>query len=111
MLYTGRQTSNRDRNPKKMKLSPILIVITFLAITLFTLSGCNSQQELKDEELKVVWQKYYGRYFEESFYEKLTSNQRKELMKEIAEEYSISYNQLMYSLKSKYPQKFDKLFY
>ncbi len=90
-----------------MKQIALIILILLLTIC----AGCSNELALSDKQIDYIWNQYHSKEFYEGFYEKLSSNQRKKIMKEVAEENSIDFAALMLTLQEKSPDKYSVLFY
>jgi len=100
------KTDTDKRHFHRIHISLILL----LGVALM-LSGCSRQVTLSKSEINALWQLYYAREFTESLEEKLSSEQRKAIMKEVASENRLDYAQIMVQLQSSDPDRFQKLFY
>jgi len=90
------------------KVRSLFAVMIFFVLVL---SGCSRQITLSKAEVNAIWQLYYAREFTESLEEKLSSEQRKEIIKALAAENRLDYAQIMVQLRNNDPDRFEKLFY
>lgn len=104
MKYQILQKILKTRIPAKTEIVLVLGVLLLIA-------GCTRRVTLSANETAVIWQLYYSREFIESLEEKLSSEQRKQILQDIAERNSLDYTQMMSQLRDNDPKRFENLFY
>ena len=73
------------------------------------LPGCGNSG-VSDHEYSLVWQIYLSREFEEGFFEKLSSEQKKRMFYEAAGKAGADIDSLASYMREKYPQVYPKIF-
>ena len=71
--------------------------------------GCGSSA-VSEHEYSLVWQIYSSREFEEGFFEKLSSEQRRKLFYEAANKAGADIDGLGAYMKDRHPQAYSQIF-
>ena len=90
---------------KRLKTA-ILIAAGFMILTL---PGCGASA-VSEHEYNLVWQIYSSREFEEGFFEKLSSEQKRKLFYEAADKAGSDINGLGAYMKDRHPQAYSQIF-
>ena len=90
---------------KRLKTA-IMIAAGFMILTL---PGCGSSA-VSEHEYSLVWQIYSSREFEEGFFEKLSSEQRRKLFYEAANKAGADIDGLGAYMKDRHPQAYSQIF-
>ena len=89
---------------KRLKTA-IMIAAGFMILTL---PGCGSSA-VSEHEYSLVWQIYSSREFEEGFFEKLSSEQKKKIFFEAADKAGADIHELSSYMKDRYPQAYSQI--
>lgn len=90
---------------KRLKTA-IMIAAGFMILTL---PGCGASA-VSEHEYNLVWQIYSAREFEEGFFEKLSSEQKRKLFYEAADKAGVDINGLGAYMKDRHPQAYSQIF-
>ena len=80
---------------------PLLLALFF--------AGCGGQP-VGDREFSAVWRDYLQREFEESFDENQSISQREKILREVARNYKINFEDLRLYMMKNQPEKHKKIF-
>lgn len=78
-------------------------------ITILSTTGCG-RAKVSDAEYGLVWQIYTSREFEDGFYEKLSSEQKRKIFSEAASKAGVDVSGLASFMKEQHPQAYSQIF-
>ena len=90
---------------KRRVKTAVLIIAGFMMLTL---PGCG-RSGVSEQTYSLVWQLYTSREFEEGFFEKLSSEQKKKIFFEAADKAGADIHELSSYMKDRYPQAYSQI--
>ncbi|MFW5770631.1 MAG: hypothetical protein ACOCX9_04270 [Spirochaetota bacterium] len=85
-------------------------IITTACIFCMLILGC-APQNITDDQFTMIWKEYLTREFKESFDEKQSAAQRKNILESVLREYNIQTDTFMAYMKEQHPDKYRTIFY
>lgn len=85
------------------------IVLIFAGLAMLSLPGCGGSK-ITEAEYSAVWQVYSAHEFEEGFFGKLSSEQKRRIFVEIADKAQLDISGLDVYMKSRHPQAHSQIF-
>ena len=84
--------------------------ISMACIFCMLILGC-APQNITDDQFTMIWKEYLTSEFKESFDEKQSAAQRKNILENVLSKYSIQTDTFMAYMKEQHPDKYRTIFF